>query len=81
MILMNLFTKEKWTHRLWKQTCGYKRGKGQGRDKLGVWDWHTHTTIYKLDNQQRPTYSTENSTQYYIITYIGKETEKETIYV
>ena len=55
MILMNLFTKEKWTHRLWKQTCGYKRGKGQGRDKLGVWDWHTHTTIYKLDNQQRPT--------------------------
>ena len=20
--------------------------------KLGVWDWHTHTTIYKTDNQQ-----------------------------
>lgn len=23
--------------------------------KLEVWDWHTHTTIYKLDNQQGPT--------------------------
>ena len=22
---------------------------------LGVWDWHMHTTIYKIDNQQGPT--------------------------
>ena len=28
-----------------------------------------------------PTYSTENSTQYSVITYIGKESEKEWIYV
>ena len=26
-----------------------------GRDKLGDWDWHIHTTIYKIDNQQGPT--------------------------
>ena len=26
------------------------RGKGTGRDKLGDWDWHIHTTIYKIDN-------------------------------
>ena len=26
------------------------KGKG-GRDKLGGWDWHTHTTIHKIDNQ------------------------------
>ena len=26
-----------------------------GRDKLGVWDKHIHTTIYKIDNQQGPT--------------------------
>ena len=35
MIQMNLFTKQKWTHRLSKQTYGYKR---QGREKLGVWN-------------------------------------------
>ena len=25
-----------------------------GRDKSGVWDEHTHTTTYKIDNQQGP---------------------------
>ena len=24
-------------------------------DRLGVWDWHVHTAILKMDNQQRPT--------------------------
>ena len=38
MVQMNLFTKQKQTHRLRKQTYGYQRGKVQGRDKLGVWD-------------------------------------------
>ena len=58
MIQMNFSTKQKQTHRLRKQTHGYQRGKvggGGGRDKLGVWDWHIHTTIYKIDNQQGPT--------------------------
>ena len=32
---MNLFTKQKWTHRHRKQTYGNKRGK-EGRDTLGV---------------------------------------------
>ena len=32
---MNLLTKQKQTHRLQKQTHGYKRGKG---GKLRVWD-------------------------------------------
>ena len=35
---MNLFTKQKQTHRLRKQTYGYQRGKVAGRDKLGGWD-------------------------------------------
>ena len=26
-----------------------------GRDKSGAWDEHTHTTMYKIDNQQGPT--------------------------
>ena len=38
-----------------KQAYGYQRGKGVGRDKLGVWDKNIHTTIYKIDNQQGPT--------------------------
>ena len=38
MIQMNLFTKQKQTHRYRKQTYGYQRGKGLGRDKLGVLD-------------------------------------------
>ena len=33
---MNLFTKQKQTHRLRRQTYGYQRGKVGG--KLGGWD-------------------------------------------
>ena len=35
-IQMNLYTKQKWTHRHRKQTYGYQTGKW-GKDKLGVW--------------------------------------------
>ena len=34
---MNLFTRQRQTHRHRKQTYGYHRGR-EGRDKLGVWD-------------------------------------------
>ena len=27
-------------------------GESRGRDKLGVWDYPIHITIYKIDNQQ-----------------------------
>ena len=46
---MNLFMKQKQTHRQRKQTYAYQRGKGVGWDKLGVWDQHIQTTIYKID--------------------------------
>ena len=49
---MNVYAKQKQTHRHRKQTCGYQRGKVRGRDKLGVWDGHIQT---KIDNQQGPT--------------------------
>ena len=53
---MNLFTKQKQTHRHRKQTYGYQKGNGGGRrDKLGVWDYQIQTTIYKIDKQQSPT--------------------------
>ena len=37
MVQMNLFTKQKQSHRCRKQTYGYQWGKG-GRDNLGDWD-------------------------------------------
>ena len=46
MIQMNLFTKQKQTHRHRKQTYGYQRGKGR-RDNLGAWGQQVHTIIYK----------------------------------
>ena len=35
---MNLFTEQKQTHRLRKQTYGYQSGNVGERDKLGAWD-------------------------------------------
>ena len=52
---MNLSTKQKQTHRLRKQTYGsWGGGRKGGRDKLGYWDWHMLTTVYKVDGQLRP---------------------------
>ena len=36
-----------------------------------------YTTIHKIDNQQGLLYTTGNSTQYSVITYMGKESKKE----
>ena len=56
MIQMNLFTKQKQTYRYRRQTHGYQRGNvGGGNGKLGAWDEHIHTTVYKTDNQRGPT--------------------------
>ena len=38
VIQMNLFTKQKQTHRLRKQIYDYQRGKVWWRKKLGGWD-------------------------------------------
>ena len=55
MIKMNLFTKQKWTHRHRKQTYHYQWQKGGEKDRLRVWDKHVHTTMYIVDKQQGPT--------------------------
>ena len=47
---MNLFTKQKQTHRPRIQTHGYQRKKRTGRNQLGVWDHQTYTAICKIDN-------------------------------
>ena len=51
---MNLLTEQKQTYRHRKQTWLPKE-KGGGRDKLGIWELHIHTNIYKIDKQQGPT--------------------------
>ena len=62
-----------------KQTYGSQKGKVEGGDKLGVWNEHKHTTVYKIDHQQRP--AAGNSAQGSVTTYVGKEAEKERKYV
>ena len=53
---MNLFTKQKQTHRCKKKTPMVTKGeRGGGRDKLGVWDQQIQIIIYKVDKQQGPT--------------------------
>ena len=47
MIQMNLFTKQKQTHRLQKQTYVYQRG----RDGLGVLYWQMNIFVYRMDDQ------------------------------
>ena len=53
---MNLFTKQKQTHRLREQTddC-WVRERMRGRDSQGAWDGRVHTAMCKMDNQQGPT--------------------------
>ena len=46
---MNPYAKQK-RHRLRDQTYGHCNRKGWW-DKLGDWDWHIYTAIYKIDNQ------------------------------
>ena len=48
---MNLFTKQKQSHRYRKQNLWLPKGKGG--DKFGIGD--IQTTVYKKDKQQGPT--------------------------
>ena len=51
------------------------------RDESGDWDGHIHTTTHKIGNYKDLLYSTGNSSQYSVMTYMGKESKKERIYV
>ena len=80
---MNLFTRQKHTHRLEKHIYGYQsRNVGVGgMNKLGVWDL-TFTLLYiKQIINKDLLYSTGNSTQYTVITYKRKESGKKWINV
>ena len=49
---MNLFTKQKQTHRLREQIYGCQRGRVRWRDSKRVWKGHVHIAAFKIDNQQ-----------------------------
>ena len=51
-------------------------------DKLSVWDLHIHTLQYlKSITKKDLLYSTRKYTQYSVITYKGKKSEKKDTYV
>ena len=52
---MNLFTKQKQTHRHRKQIYYYQEEMGWERDKLGVWDQQIQAITHKIFEQQDPT--------------------------
>ena len=73
---MNLFTKQKQSHGCRKQTYGY-----QGTRWGGI-NWEIGTDIYTLlyikqINNKNLLYSTGNSTQYSVMAYMGKESNKK----
>ena len=54
---MNLFIKQKQTHRHRKQTYDYQRREEWRRDISGIHEYQIHTTTYtyEIDSQQGPT--------------------------
>ena len=79
MIQGNLITKQKQTQISKPNLCLWKGKHGGG--KTGGWD-DIVTLQYMewMSNKDLP-YSTGKSTQYSVVTYIEKESEKEWIYV
>ena len=73
---VNLFTKQKQTHR-YRKYLRTPKGKGRRgiRDVLGVWAERIHTTIYKIEKNKDLLCSTGNYVQHPIITYMRKESE------
>ena len=74
MIQINLFIKQKHTHRYRKQTYAYQKGKGGIHWEFGI---NIHTLLYlkQIANQDR-LYSTGNYIQYLVITIMKKNLKK-----
>ena len=78
---MNLFIRQKQTHRPRKQTYGYQRGKAGGEiNQEFATKIYTLLYIKQITNKDL-LYSTGNYTQYLVITYSGKKLDKEYIYI
>lgn len=55
------------------------KGKHWGRNKLGSWDWHNTSLYTKSISNKDLLHTTGKSTQYSLIAYMEKESEKEYI--
>ena len=76
---MNLYTKQKQTHRHQKQSYDYQREGGGINEEFGI---NRYTLLYiKYINNRDLLYSSGNYTQYLAIIYHGKESEKEYIHI
>ena len=79
-VQMNLFTKQKQSHRCRKQTYGSQGKRGGGINwEIGI-DIYTLSYIKQITNENL-LYSTGNSSQYSVMTYVGKEAKNEWTYV
>ena len=74
---MNLFIKQKQTHRSQNQTYGYQGRNVRGIDKLAI-KISIYTLLYKIIDKNLP-YNPGDSIQHSVITYMGKSSEKEWI--
>ena len=78
---MNLFPKQEETHRHRKKMCGYQMGeKGMGRginQEVGI-NIYIFLYVKQITNEDL-LYSTRNYTQYFVITYKGRESEEDCI--
>ena len=75
---MDLFTKQKQSHKSRKQTYGWQ-SEGGRNEKIRT---AISTPVYKKQITNKDLmYSTENYIQYSVMTYIGKESEKQWIHV
>ena len=78
MIQKNIFIRQKQTHRENKQGCK--------EEEVGGINWefgiNRYTLLYiKQINDRDLLYSTRDYIQYFVITYNGKESEREWIYM
>ena len=81
MAQMNMFIKQKQTY--WKQTYGFQRGhverRGRINQELGM---NVYTVLYTRQISSKDLqYSKGNSTQYSVIIYVRKESEKEWVHI
>ena len=71
---MNLYTKHKQTQRHMKQTYGYRIVKGRQTNYFFGINIYTLLYTKQITNKDQ-LYSTWNCTQYFVITYKGKQPE------
>ena len=79
---MNLFTRQKQTHRFREQIYGCQ-GKGERNGQLGTLELTRIHAIFKMDNLTNKVllYSTGNSVQCYVATWMGGKFGREWVCV